>query len=336
MRVLVTGGLGFVGGHVVRTLLRASPEVEVTTLDRREPVGADEFFTEPRHRFVRGDVTDRRVVGALLARGFDAVVHCAALRPTDRPDGPSLVHTNVIGTQVLLEAALRGGVRRFVHVSTGEVYGPAPPGVGFSEDSPPNPQGPYAASRAAADLLCLGYRRMHGLLAVVVRVPAVYGPGQRPDRFVPLAITCGLRGSPIPIYGDGRQECDWLHVSDLCAALWRVLLHPDPRPVLNVATGRTTSYLTVARTVLRILGRPADLIELVPDRAVPNRRHALDPSRARAYLNWKPRVALEEGLERTVAWYRENPGRWEAAKSGPCRVHDETWYGKGLEAARNA
>lgn len=321
MRVLVTGGAGFVGGHVVRALLRTSPEVRVTSLDVRYP--SDSGGLDPRrYRFVHGNVTDRWAVDALFAGGVDVVVHCAALTPTegDRWDGPALVHTNVVGTQVLLEAALRRGVRRFVQVSTDEVYGPAPPGVGFSEESPPNPQGPYAASRAAADLLCLGYRRMYGLPAVVVRIPCVYGPAQPIDRFVPLVITRALRGIAIPIYGDGRQERDWLYVEDLAEAVLRVLSHSDPRPVLNVGTGKTASYLTVARTVLRIVGRPASLLEFVSDRLVGGRRFALDPSRARAYLGWRPAVDLEEGLQRTVAWYGAHRASWEVRQDGERRV----------------
>jgi dTDP-glucose 4,6-dehydratase len=321
MRVLVTGGAGFVGGHLVRALLRTSPEVRVTSLDVRESSDSDGLDPH-RYRFVRGDVADRKDMEALFAQGFDVVVHCAALTPSagSRWDGPALVRTNVVGTQVLLEAALRRGARRFVQVSTDEVYGPAPPGVGFSEESPPNPQGPYAASRAAADLLCLGYRRMYGLPAVVVRIPSVYGPAQPIHRFVPLVITRALRGEAIPIYGDGRQERDWLYVEDLVEALLRVLSHPDPRPVLNVATGKTASYLAVARTVLRIVGRPTSLVEFVTDRSVECRRFALDPSRARAYLGWRPAVDLEEGLERTVAWYGAHRAWWEVCTDGERRV----------------
>jgi len=321
MQVLVTGGAGFVGGHMVRALLRTSPQVRVTSLDVRQPPDPDGLDPR-RYRFVRVDVADRWAVDALFAEGFDAVVHCAALTPTvgDRWDGPALVHTNVVGTQVLLEATLRRGVRRFVQVSTDEVYGPAPPGVGFSEESPPNPQSPYAASRAAADLLCLGYRRMYGLSTVVVRIPSVYGPAEPIERFVPLVITRALRGSPIPICGDGRQERDWLYVEDLVEALLRVLFHPDPRPVLNVATGKTASYLAVARTVLQIVGRPTSLLEFVTDRSVECRRSALDPSRARAYLGWRPTVNLEEGLERTVAWYEAHRAWWEVCTDGERRI----------------
>ncbi|MCS7173079.1 MAG: dTDP-glucose 4,6-dehydratase [Armatimonadetes bacterium] len=338
MRVLVTGGAGFIGSHFVRMLLHRLPDVEVINLDKLTYAGnlanLEDVTQDPRHRFVRGDVADARLVNGLFRRGLDAVVHFAAETHVDRSilDGRPFVRTNVVGTQTLLEAALRHGIQRFIQVSTDEVYGPAPPGVRFSEDSPPNPTSPYAASKAAADLLCLAYRKTYGVPVVVTRCTNNYGPYQFPEKFIPLVITHALQDRPIPIYGDGRQERDWLYVEDHCEGLLQVLLHPDPRPVLNFASGCTVPNLQVARTILRLLRKPESLLQHVRDRPAHDRRYALATHRARAYLNWKPRVGLEEGLERTVAWYRENRAWWEAVKSGAYRAYYETWYGKVLQA----
>ena len=332
MKVLVTGGAGFIGSHFARHLLRASMDYRVTVLDKLTYAGnldnLRDLEADARYRFIAGDVADRECVQAVIGGGIDAIVHFAAETHVDRSilDAGAFVRTNVQGTQVLLDAVLRHGVERYIQVSTDEVYGPAPDGVAFAEDGPLNPSSPYAASKAAADLLCQAYRKTHGLPVVIARCTNNYGPYQFPEKFIPLMITNALEGKPVPIYGDGQQERDWLFVEDHCAALRALLQLHRPAPAFNIAAGRTVPNLVLAGMVLDLVGVPRSLLEFVGDRPAHDRRYALNADRITTAAGWQPRRSLEDGLADTVEWFRTHPAWWHAVKTGEYLRHYAAWY----------
>jgi dTDP-glucose 4,6-dehydratase len=332
MRVLVTGGAGFIGSHFARHLLRASADYRVTVLDKLTYAGnldnLRDLEADPRYQFFAGDVADGECVQAVIGAGIDAIVHFAAETHVDRSilDAGAFVRTNVQGTQVLLDAVLRQGIGRYIQVSTDEVYGPAPDGVAFAEDGPLNPSSPYAASKAAADLLCQAYRKTHGLPVVIARCTNNYGPYQFPEKFIPLMITNALEGKPVPIYGDGQQVRDWLFVEDHCAALRALLQLERPAPAFNIAAGRTVPNLLLAGMVLDLVGAPRSLLEFVGDRPAHDRRYALSAARITAAAGWQPRRSLEDGLAQTVEWFRTHAPWWQAVKTGEYLRHYAAWY----------
>ena len=311
MRYLITGGAGFIGSNFVRLLLERDPSAHVTNLDlltyAAAPGTVDELDQLDRCKLVRGDICDARLVDELM-RGVDAVVNFAAESHVDRSvSGPEVFMTsNVVGTAVLLEAARRHGVDRFVQISTDEVYGPLEDGHAAEGDRL-NPSSPYAAAKAAADLIVLSYRKTYGYEAIITRCSNNYGPYQHPEKLIPLAITRATSGRSIPLYGDGQQERDWLWVGDHCEALELILTSGVPGEVYNIASGVTVSNRNVAESVVGLVGDGS--IELVADRPGHDRRYALDTSKLEA-LGWRPTVSLQQGLEETVSWYQENRGWW--------------------------
>jgi len=311
-RVLVTGGAGFIGSTFIRRLLAADPGTHVINLDLLTYAGVrvtvDELNALDRHEFVHGDVRDRTLVDSLVAAS-DAVVHFAAESHVDRSiSGPEVfLSTNVVGTGVLLDAAVRHGLSRFVHVSTDEVYGSISSGAA-AETDPLRPSSPYAASKAAADLLADAYGTTYGYKAIITRCTNNYGPYQHPEKLIPLAITRLLAGGRIPIYGDGSQERDWLWVDDHCAALQLLLDEGKPGETYNIGADAQAKNRDVADSLIEIVGSGA--VEHVDDRPGHDHRYAIDSSKLRN-LGWRPTVGLEAGLERTVAWYRERRDWWE-------------------------
>jgi len=277
------------------------------------------------------DICETRDVEEAFRRGIDSVINFAAESHVDRSilDARPFVQTNVAGTQVLLELARRHSVRRFVQVSTDEVYGPAIDVNAFDEDDPLRPTSPYAASKAAADLLCLAYHKTFGVPVVITRCTNNYGPFQFPEKFIQLMITNVLEGKPVPIYGDGRQERDWLFVEDHCTALLQVLEHPAIEGVFNIAGGATVQNLRIAQIVLNLLGASRDLLKFVPDRPAHDRRYALHADRIAA-IGWQPQMPLEAGLSKTVAWFTENQAWWRSVKSGEYLKYYSTWYEQEL------
>jgi len=339
MRLLVTGGAGFIGSNFLHHVHRVMPDVTLVTLDLLTYAGnlANLAALEgsPRHRFVLGDIADRRMVNDLMAEGFDAVVHFAAESHVDRSieDASAFVRTNVLGTHVLLDAARRHGVGRFVHVSTDEVYGSLGPEGRFQEDSPLKPTSPYAASKAAADLLVLASTRTYGFPAIVTRCSNNYGPYQFPEKLIPLFITNALEDKPLPLYGDGLHVRDWIYVEDHCAALHAILTRGRLGEIYNIGANGEMSNRALTATILRELGKPESLIRYVEDRPGHDRRYAIDATKLRSELGWAPAAGNAEWLAVTVRWYLENRSWWEAVKDGAYRSYFERMYRARLDAS---
>jgi len=332
--VLVTGGAGFIGSNLVRYLRRERPEWTVVNLDKLTYAGNLESLADlrhdPGHLFVRGDIANPELVEHLCEQhGVEAILNLAAESHVDRSIlGPGIfVETNVSGTQVLLEAARRAGVRRFVQVSTDEVYGSLGAQGRFSESSPLQASSPYSASKAAADLLALAYHRTFGLDVIVTRCSNNYGPCQFPEKLIPLMIANALDGRKLPVYGDGMHVRDWIHVEDHCAALLAALERGKAGEVYNVGSDNEWPNLHIVQELLRILRKPESLIEHVKDRPGHDRRYAIDARKARAELGWAPRMAFGEGLERTVGWYVDNRPWCDRVRTGEYRAYYEKNYG---------
>ncbi|SHI89475.1 dTDP-glucose 4,6-dehydratase [Desulfofundulus thermosubterraneus] len=347
MKLLVTGGAGFIGSNFTRYILQACPGVSVINLDKLTYAGNLENLADladhPRHAFIHGDICDRRLVGEIFSRGVDAVINFAAESHVDRSivDASPFIETNVRGTQVLLDAAAeywkdRFGGRAaagaeepviFIQVSTDEVYGSLGPEGRFTEGSPLKPSSPYSASKAAADLLALAYHRTYGLPVVITRCSNNYGPYQFPEKLIPLMITNALENQPLPVYGDGLNMRDWLHVEDHCRALELVLFRGKPGEVYNIGGHGERTNLEVVQAILKHLGKPESLIRFVKDRPGHDRRYAIDPSKITRELGWEPRHKFEEGLAATVEWYIINRSWWERIKSGAYREYYQKMYG---------
>jgi dTDP-glucose 4,6-dehydratase len=326
-RILVTGGCGFIGANFIRLELEAYPDFEITNLDALTYAGNPDNLAglddEPRYRFVQGDIADRPLVMELVAEGFDAIVNFAAESHVDRSidDATPFLRTNVVGTQCLLDAARAADTPRYVQVSTDEVYGTLRPNdPPFTEKTPLAPNSPYAASKAGADLLVRAAHHTHGMDTVITRCSNNYGPYQFPEKLIPLFITNALADIPLPVYGDGRQVRDWIHVTDHCRGIDAVLRRGRPGVVYNFG-GRSERFnLDVTRAVLKLTGKPESLICHVTDRPGHDRRYAVDCSRAEAELGWRPTVVFEEGLAATVDWYRTHTDWVERVRSGAYRA----------------
>ncbi|MFG2931080.1 dTDP-glucose 4,6-dehydratase [Streptomyces achromogenes] len=320
MRLLVTGGAGFIGSHFVRTLLDGGyPGHEtsrVTVLDKLTYAGRRDNLpaAHPRLEFVRGDICDPELLARILP-GHDAVVHFAAESHVDRSvrSASEFVRTNVAGTQALLDACLAAGTERFVHVSTDEVYGSIAEGS-WTEDHPLLPNSPYAASKASSDLLVRAFHRTHGLNVSITRCSNNYGPYQHPEKLIPLFVTNLLEGLPVPLYGDGRNVREWLHVDDHCRAVALVLDRGRPGEVYNVGGGDERTNREVTERLLALCGADWSRVRHVPDRKGHDLRYALDDGKIRAELGYAPRIPFERGLADVVAWYRDHPGWWKAVR----------------------
>lgn len=337
MNWLVTGGAGFIGANFVHHLRRTAPGDRIVVLDALTYAGSLENLAEalrdPHVRFVRADIADRAAVEALFAEErFDAVVNFAAESHVDRSiEDPGLfLRTNVLGTQVLLDAARKAGTPRFHQVSTDEVYGDLPldrPDLLFTEETPLHASSPYSASKASADLLVLAYHRTYGLPATITRCSNNYGPYHFPEKMIPLMITRALADRPLPVYGKGENVRDWLYVADHCAAVDAVVRRGRPGEVYNVGGRNERTNLAVVEAVLRELGKPESLISYVKDRPGHDLRYGIDPSKIAGELGWEPRTRFEDGLRETVRWYLENRGWWERILSGEYQSYYERMYG---------
>ena len=319
-KYLVTGGAGFVGSNFIRHLFVNDPDASITNLDALTYAGVPATVTEldqhPNHRFVEGDIRDPEAVDEVMP-GHDVVVHFAAESHVDRSIvGPApFLETNFVGTGVLLDAALRHEVPRFVHVSTDEVYGSLPTGSA-AEEHPLDPSSPYSSSKAGSDLLARSYHITFGYDVVVTRCTNNYGPYQFPDKVIPLFVTNLMDGKKAPLYGEGANERDWLYVDDHCAALHLLVEKAEPGEVYNIGSGTQLSNLELTRAILEHLGLDESWIESVSDRPGHDLRYALDSSKIEA-LGWAPEYDFPSGLVDTIEWYRERRDWWEPLKREP-------------------
>jgi dTDP-glucose 4,6-dehydratase len=331
MRVLVTGGAGFIGSHFVKRLVAGGDDVVV--LDKLTYDGNPANLEGTAAELVVGDIADGEDVTRALGSGADAIVNFAAETHVDRSihGATDFVDTNVTGAYVLLTWARDAGVR-FVHVSTDEVYGDVAPGYSSKEDDRLHPSSPYSAAKAGGDLMVLAAVRTYGVNASITRGSNTYGPNQYPEKLIPLFTTNAFEGEALPLYGDGRQIRDWLHVEDHCAGIELVLHEGEPGKAYNVGGGDERENIEVAQRILELTGADGSLLQHVRDREGHDRRYSLDTSRLRS-LGWAPQRAFDEGLRETVEWYRDNRAWWEPIKSGEFRAYYERQYAARLAAA---
>ena len=333
IRLLVAGGAGFIGSNFIRYILAAHDDWQVVNVDKLTYAGnlanLEDVEGDERYRFVRADICVANAVGEIVAEGEpDAIVNFAAETHVDRSiDDPGLfLRTNILGTQVLMDAARKNGVARFLQISTDEVYGSLGSWGKFSEDSPLRPNSPYAASKTAADMLLRAYFKTYGLPAIVTRCSNNYGPYQFPEKIIPFFVTLLKENQPVPVYGDGRNVRDWIHVDDHSRAVEAVLLGGRPGEVYNVGGGNERTNIEITKLLLAAMGKPESLVRFVPDRPGHDRRYAIDDTKIRTELGVAPQVPFEEGIRETVRWYLENEPWWRAVKSGEYLSFYDRWY----------
>jgi dTDP-glucose 4,6-dehydratase len=328
VKILITGGCGFIGSTFVRLALAAG--AEVVNLDKLtyagNPANVAEVADSPAYRFVHADIGDGPAVAAAL-EGVEVVVNFAAESHVDRSilDPSAFPMTDVVGTAVLLGEARTAGVRRFVQVSTDEVYGSIPTGA-FRETDPINPSSPYSASKAGGDLQALAWHRTYGMDVVVTRGSNTFGPRQYPEKLIPLFVTNLLDGQQVPVYGDGMQVRDWIHADDHCSGIWTAMEHGVAGEIYNVGGGYEAPNMEIVRRLLTLTDRDDSLVRYVADRPGHDRRYALDTTKLRG-LGWSPRHTFAAALAETVDWYRSQRAWWEPIKSGEYRAYYETQYG---------
>jgi len=327
MKVLITGGAGFIGSNFVRHALQRHPEWQITVLDKLTYAGNLANLADVRDRitFQRGDIANRADVEQAMA-GAQIVVNFAAETHVDRSIlwADDFVKTDVLGTFVLLETARQVKPERFIQISTDEVYGSIESGS-FTEESPLNPRNPYSASKAGADRLAFAYHVTHNVPVIITRCSNNFGPYQYPEKFIPLFITNALEGKPLPLYGDGRNVRDWIHVDDHCAAVEFLIAHGQLGESYNIAGGNEVENIEIARAIVKQLGKPESLIQLVTDRPGHDRRYSLDAGKL-ARLGWKPQTNFRDLLRDTIAWYTGHESWWRPIKSGEFRQYYAQQY----------
>jgi dTDP-glucose 4,6-dehydratase len=331
-RLLITGGAGFIGSNFVRFILERYPDYHVINLDKLTYAGNLENLAglenDPRHEFVQGDICDADTVSGILKKGVDAVLNFAAESHVDRSilASAEFVQTNIVGTLNLLEMCRKHKTKRYLQVSTDEVYGSLGASGAFTENSPIAPNSPYAASKASADLLVRSYCHTHGFPALITRCSNNYGPRQFPEKLIPLMISNAMADIPLPVYGDGLNVRDWIHVTDHCAAIDIVLHRGKEGEVYNVGARQEMANLDVVRLVLSILGKDERLITYVQDRPGHDRRYAIDSTRMETQLQWRPGILFKDGLRETIDWYRANSDWVAHVRSGEYMTYYNRMY----------
>jgi dTDP-glucose 4,6-dehydratase len=333
--ILVTGGAGFIGSNFVRQLC-AEFSGRIIVFDALTYAGNLENLKEceGRFEFVRGDICDAEAVRSALRRyDVDTVVHFAAESHVDRSIIGPLVftQTNVLGTHTMLQESRENGVRKFVHISTDEVYGSLGPDGAFTEDSPLDPTSPYAASKAASDLVALSYAKTFSFPVIVLRCSNNYGPYQFPEKLIPLMITNAMRGMRLPVYGDGMNVRDWIHTRDYTGAVFAALERGEDGRVYNVGSSNEWHNIDIVRLILRTIGKPDELIEYVKDRPAHDRRYAIDSTRIRRELGWEPTVRFEDGIRETIEWYVEHESWWRRIMNKEYLTYYAQQYGRSSE-----
>jgi dTDP-glucose 4,6-dehydratase len=331
MKILVTGGAGFIGSNFIRHVLGAGKRHAVVNYDKLTYAGnlanLEQVAEDPNYTFIKGDICDAQAL-EIAMHDCDAVAHFAAESHVDRSiyEPSPVIQTNITGTFVLLEVSRKLSISRFVHVSTDEVYGDIPPNAFADENFPLRPSSPYSASKAASDFLVLSYVRTYGVPAIVTRSSNNYGPYQFLEKFVPLMITNALQDKPLPIYGDGRQERDWLHVEDNCRGILTVLEKGKIGEVYNIGGFNIEDNLSLVRKLLRLMEKPETLISYVKDRPGHDRRYALKHQKIERELGWRPTISLDDGLRQTIAWYKDNRKWLDDVWAGEYRRYYEKYY----------
>lgn len=337
MRILVTGGAGFIGSNFIHFMMNKYPTYTIINLDSLTYAGNVENLNKvtnnKKYQFIRGDITDRTLVGSIFEKGIDVVVNFAAESHVDRslvePD--IFVNTNIVGTQVLLDYSKKHKVTKYVQVSTDEVYGSLGETGLFSEETPLAPNSPYSASKASADLLVRAYHETFGLPINITRCSNNYGPYQFPEKLIPLMIANALNDKNLPIYGDGLNVRDWLYVDDHCSGIDLVIHRGRAGEVYNIGGNNERTNLDIVGTILGELGKPQTLISFVKDRLGHDRRYGIDANKIRAELGWEPRYPFEKGIKQTIAWYLENRKWWERIINGEYRSYYQIQYGDSMK-----
>ena len=340
MKIIVTGGAGFIGSNFVIHMVKKYPEHEIVNLDLLTYAGNLENLTEvekaPNYKFIRGDIADRKFVFDLFEQEKpDIIVNFAAESHVDRSitDPESFVRTNVMGTTTLLDACKEYGIKRFHQVSTDEVYGDLPldrPDLFFTEETPLHTSSPYSSSKASADLFVMAYHRTFGIPVTISRCSNNYGPYQFPEKLIPLIISRALADEELPVYGTGENVRDWLHVSDHCVAIDLILEKGRVGEVYNIGGHHERPNLEVVKTILKALDKPESLIRFVKDRPGHDRRYAIDPTKMETELGWKPQYVFDTGMKQTIQWYLDNKEWWEHIVNGEYTKYFEKMYGERL------
>lgn len=332
MKILVTGGAGFIGSNLLYYLNQAHPDYTLINLDKLTYAGNLENLKglegKANYRFVRGDITDRELIEPIFAEGLDGVMHLAAESHVDRSiEQPDLfVATNILGTQVLLDLTRKYKVPRYLQISTDEVYGSLGSTGYFTEETPLAPNSPYSASKTGADLLVRAAFHTFGLPVMITRCSNNYGPYQFPEKLIPLMISNALEGKELPVYGDGLNVRDWLHVRDHCRAIDIVFHKGVPGEVYNVGGNNEKANIEIVKLILKELGKPESFIKYVKDRPGHDRRYAIDATKIKRELGWEPETRFEQGIKETIEWYLNNREWWERIKSGEYQQYYQKMY----------
>ncbi|MBI5779115.1 MAG: dTDP-glucose 4,6-dehydratase [Planctomycetes bacterium] len=323
MKILLTGGCGFIGSNFIRFILKNYLSVKITNLDlltyAGNPANLENIRRDKRYKFVRGDIRDGKLVNRLMGEYPDVVINFAAESHVDRSlyKPAEFLSTNILGAQTMLESARQHNIKRFIQISTDEVYGSLKPNEpAFREDYPLEASSPYSASKAAADLLVKSYEKTFGYKALITRSSNNYGPYQFPEKVIPLFVTNAMSDKPLPLYGDGLNVRDWLYVEDNCRAIATVMLKGQPGEIYNIGGNCEQTNLYITKTILKLLNQPISLVTYVKDRPGHDRRYALNISKIKRQLGWRPKYRFEDGIKKTILWYLNNQAWWQQIKTG--------------------